>query len=272
MQTLNIFVVSDSSGETAISTLQTAISQFPKIKVKIKRFPFTTSKERLLTILETAKEQHALIFHTLMKHDFSSIIIDFCRQNNLTQYDALNSAIATLSAVTGQQPVQEPGINHSLTDAYFDRIAAMEFAVTNDDGKNPAGFLAADLVLVGVSRTSKTPLSLFLANQNFRVANLPLVPHTEVPKELWDVDPAKIVGLTNSPAILEKIRQQRLISYGMNPDSNYTDQKQIHQELEHANEIFKKLGCLVINVANKSIEETATLITTELGLDPMMMD
>lgn len=272
MNPLPIFIISDSSGETAITTLQTAVSQFPDLSVQVTRFPFTATKNKLTNILQQANEVHAVIFHTLVQRALSTELINFCQKHQLVQYDGLNPAIDAIKQRIHQEPLQTPGVNHSLNDTYFDRIAAIEFAVTYDDGKLPAGFKQADLVLVGVSRTSKTPLSLFLANQNFKVANLPLVPNTKIPDELWQVDPKKIVGLTNSPKILEQIRAQRMIAYGMDPASNYSNQEKIHQELDFANQIFTKLNCLVINVANKSIEETATLIISKLGLEPAPFD
>ena len=172
-----------------------------------------------------------------------------------------------MQAATGLQPEGVPGLVHNLTDTYFDRIAAMEFAVTYDDGKDPAGLLKADIVILGVSRTSKTPLSLFLANRNLRVANLPLSPQTQLPDELWQVDPKRIFGLTNKPSILRKIRQERMISYGLPADSAYSDTEKISEELAYAEKIYKKIGCLVIDVSNKSIEETATLIMESVDYD-----
>ncbi|GAC46292.1 phosphotransferase [Pediococcus acidilactici NGRI 0510Q] len=141
----------------------------------------------------------------------------------------------------------------------------MEFAVTYDDGKDPAGFLKADIVLLGVSRTSKTPLSLYLANKGYKVANLPLVPKTQIPEEIWQVDRDKIFGLTTTKEVLNGIRRQRMISYGLNPDSSYADMDSINKELQFADDLFKKIGCLVINTANKSIEETATIIMESLA-------
>ena len=156
---------------------------------------------------------------------------------------------------------------HHLEENYFRRIKAMEFAVKYDDGKNPRGFLEADVVLLGVSRTSKTPLSLFLANKNLKVANLPLVPQAHIPKEIWEVDSKKIVGLTNDPEVLNGIRKKRMIAYGLNPDTAYSDIDKIKEELEFANALYQKLDCVVINVATLSIEETASLIMDALNLE-----
>ena len=143
----------------------------------------------------------------------------------------------------------------------------MEFAVKYDDGKDPKGFLEADIVLLGVSRTSKTPLSLFLANKNLKVANLPIVPQAHIPKQLWEIDPKKIVGLTNDPEILNGIRKERMIAYGLNPDTAYSDLDKIKTELTFANELYEKLGCIIINVASLSIEETASMILNALNLE-----
>ncbi|MCT7764633.1 MAG: kinase/pyrophosphorylase, partial [Lactobacillus iners] len=156
---------------------------------------------------------------------------------------------------------------HHMGQRYFDRISAMEFAVMYDDGKDPKGFLEADVVLLGVSRTSKTPLSLFLANRNIKVANLPLVPQTHIPDEIYKVDPKKIIGLTNDPEVLNEIRRQRMISYGLNPDTTYSNMDSINAELNSAKQLYDKLGCYVINVAHRSIEETAALIMSHLGID-----
>src|SRR5699024_6231822 len=124
-----------------------------------------------------------------------------------------------------------------------------------------------DVVLLGISRTSKTPLSLFLANRNIKVANLPIVPQAHIPDEIYQVDPHKIIGLTNDPKVLNNIRRERMIAYGLNPDTTYSDLDAIKKELDFAQDLYKKLGCYVINVANRSIEETATLILEQLGLD-----
>ena len=168
---------------------------------------------------------------------------------------------------TGVVPSREPGALHSLNKNYFKRIKAMEFAVKYDDGKDPRGFLEADIVLLGVSRTSKTPLSLFLANKNLKVANLPLVPQAHIPKQLFEIDPKKIVGLTNDPDILNSIRKERMITYGLNPDTAYSDIDKIREELAFANDLYQKLGCVIINVASLSIEETAAMILQALDLE-----
>lgn len=267
MPQITIFIISDSSGETALTVAQTAVSQFPTVQASYQRFPFIQTDSILDGILNLAKKQRAMIFHTLVNAKLSKKVREFATTNQLQQFDCIQPAMAVMQNATGLTPEGVPGLVHNLNDTYFDRIAAMEFAVTYDDGKDPTGLLKADIVILGVSRTSKTPLSLFLANRNLRVANLPLGPTTQLPDELWQVDPKRIFGLTNKPESLRKIRQERMLSYGLPADSAYSDTKKISEELDYAQKIYKKIGCLVIDVSNKSIEETATLIMESVDYD-----
>jgi regulator of PEP synthase PpsR (kinase-PPPase family) len=158
------------------------------------------------------------------------------------------------------EPKREAGLNRRLTSYYFDKIEAIEFAVKYDDGKDPRGFRKADVVLIGISRTSKTPLSMYLANKNLKVANLPLVPEVEPSEELFKISPRKIIGLTNSPEVLNNIRRERLKDMGVKHDSAYADLNRILEELEYADKIFERLRCPVIDVSQRAIEETASII------------
>ena len=159
---------------------------------------------------------------------------------------------------TGKQPLGEAGRIRKMDESYFRRIAAIEFAVKYDDGKDPGrGIKEAELVLIGISRTSKTPLSMYLANRNIKVANVPLVPEIPVPKEVYEIDSKKIIGLTNSPEVLNNVRTNRLKALGLSSNANYAKLDRILEELEYSEKVMKKIGCPVINVANKAIEETA---------------
>lgn len=261
---VKIYVVSDSIGATALSLAQAVTVQFPKTKFEIKRFPFITTISILQGILNSAKRDHAFIIHTFITKELTKHTNQFCKTNSLNHYDAIGNLLTELEKQTNEEPLRKPGINHETDKDYFKKIEAIEFAVNYDDGKDPSGFTKADIVLLGVSRTSKTPLSLYLANLGYKVANLPLVPHTKIPDELFKVDKNKIFGLTNDPKILNDIRKQRMIAYGLDPNTQYSDLSNIENELNAANELYRKLGCLVINVAHKSIEETATLIIESL--------
>lgn len=267
MKTENVFIISDSSGATAQTIAQTAVSQFPNLKAKMRRFPFIQTDSILRGILKLAKTNHAMIFHTLVSTDLSEMVDEFCTQNHIYDFDCIQEPMRMLSKLTDEQPAHIPGLIHDLNQNYFERISSIEFAVENDDGKNAKGLLEADIVVLGVSRTSKTPLSLYLANQNQKVANLPIGPSLKIPEELDQVDKNKVFGLLNTPEKLHKIRRQRMLSYGLDADTPYSDTENIKKELKYAKDLYRKLGCLTINVANKSIEETATIILESLNLD-----
>ncbi|HIY57440.1 MAG TPA: kinase/pyrophosphorylase [Candidatus Tetragenococcus pullicola] len=266
-QVVTIFVISDSAGETASKLAQATMAQYPSIEFELFRRTFMTNETVLYQALNDAKKKNAIILHTMIEKHLVKITEEYCEMNQLYHLDILTPTVSEVQKRTGIAPTEEPGAMHHLDENYFRRIKAMEFAVKYDDGKNPRGFLEADVVLLGVSRTSKTPLSLFLANKNLKVANLPLVPQAHIPKEIWEVDSKKIVGLTNDPEVLNGIRKKRMIAYGLNPDTAYSDIDKIKEELEFANALYQKLDCVVINVATLSIEETASLIMDALNLE-----
>lgn len=266
-QTLYLFVASDSVGETAFKLAQAAMAQFPQIKPIYERSPFINTKEKVDKLLQDALAKKALIAHTLVTKGLSQYLQVQAANLGLTTIDLITPLVRSVSKRFDITPTYEAGALHHLNEKYFDRISAMEFAVLYDDGKDPRGFLEADVILLGISRTSKTPISLFLANRNIKVANLPIVPQAHIPEELYQVDPQKIIGLTNDPKVLNNIRRERMIAYGLDPDTHYSDMTAIKKELAFANDLYKKLNCYVINVSNRSIEESATMIMEHLGLD-----
>ena len=266
---VNIIIISDAAGDTAFNNATAAAAQFPDAKINYRRYPFITDKKKLEdTFKEIEKYPNLVLVYSLVKDDMQLTVIRFAREHKIQSVDILSPVVEALAQTTDMRPVEQTGAQHKLNAKYFDRISAMEFAVMYDDGKDPKGFLEADVVLLGVSRTSKTPLSLYLAyNKNLKVANLPLVPETHIPKEIYEINPKKIIGLTNNPSVLNEIRRQRMISYGLNPYTSYSNMDSINKELESAQKLYKKLGCYVINVAHRSIEETAALIMDHLGIE-----
>lgn len=265
---VNIVIISDSAGDTAFNNATAAAAQFPEAQINYRRYPFITDKKKLEDVLTEIEDfENVVIVYSLVSDDLQLPIIKFSREHKIQSVDIISPTVEALQQTTHMKPAGKAGAQHKMNQKYFDRISAMEFAVMYDDGKDPKGFLEADVVLLGVSRTSKTPLSLFLANKNLKVANLPLVPQTHIPKEIYEIDPKKIIGLTNDPSVLNEIRRQRMISYGLNPDTTYSNMDSINEELESAKKLYDKLGCYVINVAHRSIEETAALIMHHLGIE-----
>lgn len=258
------YLVSDSVGETAQKVLTATITQFPSVRVKeIKRFPFIESVEILEGILHEALSEQAILVITVVNQELVTTATKFCEETGLAYVDYMSPLTNLIEAKTGTSPLRTPGAMHQLNKEYFSRVEAIEFAVKYDDGKDPRGFKNADFVLLGISRTSKTPLSMYLANKSYKVANLPLIPEVPLPKELFEIDPQKIIGLTNSIDSLLQVRKTRLKASGLKEESSYTNIARIQEELKYASDTFKQLGVVPINVHNKAIEETAMLI--EMG-------
>nr|WP_106779983.1 pyruvate, water dikinase regulatory protein [Lysinibacillus timonensis] len=262
MDNLKVYVVSDSVGETGEQVVKAAITQFrPNFEnTIIRKFPHINSFDHVDKIVEIAKEQNALIVFTLVEEKMRQYLMDLCNQHDITAFDLMGPLIDLFESKTNQKPNEEAGLVHRLDDEYFKKIEAVEFAVKYDDGRDPRGLLLADVVLVGVSRTSKTPLSQYLAHKRYKVANVPLVPEINPPEELYHVDPKKCFGLVISPEKLNVIRKERLKALGLNDDANYAQRSRIEEELKHFNKIVNQLGCDVIDVTNKAVEETANVI------------
>lgn len=265
--TINFYVISDSVGDTANQLAQAVAAQYPRLTPRYLRYPFIQTEKKLYEALDAAKQNDGIVIHTIATGDLGDKATAYAKEHDIRCFDVFNPILHAITKETGEEPSGVAGSVHDLNEEYFDRISAIEFAVTYDDGKDPKGFLEADLVLLGVSRTSKTPLSLFLANRNIKVANLPLVPKASIPDEIYQVDPKKIVGLTTDPQVLMEFRRQRMIAYGLNPDTVYSARAQVMEELDFATDLYAKLGCMVINTAHRSIEETATLIMEHMGMD-----
>ncbi|MHC5216293.1 pyruvate, water dikinase regulatory protein [Enterococcus sp. LJL128] len=258
---VKIYLISDSVGETAQKIISAVSAQYPDIDMSdIQRFSFITDAELLQPILKDALHDKAVVVTTLVNKELVELVRSFARRTGLLYVDYMSPLSEIIESTFGIAPLQEPGALHKLNEQYFNRVAAIEFAVRYDDCKDPRGFLDADYVLLGVSRTSKTPLSMYMANKNHKVANLPLIPEVPLPEELNQIDPSKIIGLTTSMDSLREIRKSRLHSLGLKEDSAYTDCDRIKAELAYANDVFEKYGSLVINVEKKSIEETASII------------
>lgn len=255
-----IYALSDSIGETAEMIARATASQFQVGSFEIIRIPYIKSTDQIERILEEAANNTSVICHTIVGPELRKALLSQAKRHGIPTIDIMGPMINAVQHVSGLNPQLKPGLIHTLDQAYFKRVAAIEFAVKYDDGKNPCGILKADVVLVGVSRTSKTPLSMYLAHKELKVANVPMVPEVAPPKELFEIPAERIVGLIIDPIKLNNIRAERLRSMGLDPASCYADSQRITEEVEYAKSIMYKLKCPIIDVSNKAIEETANKI------------
>lgn len=265
--TLNYVLISDAAGRLNQNYLNSAIAQFPTIHFAIDLYPFTQHTEQLSPLLTKAKEKHATVIGSFVKPELDDYARTFCKKNHIRYLSLMGPIVAAIEEESGVPALEKPGSKEPLNDHYYNRIRALEFSVANDDGRHPNQFKEADIVLLGISRTSKTPLSIYLAFQGFKVANLPLVPESTLPEEIYQIDKRKIIGLTNDVNVLNKFRKERLRAYGIEFDGKYNNDDRIEKELTYANKVYDELKCPVINVAERSIEETATLIAMLMGLE-----
>ncbi len=260
-----IYTISDSIGETSQKLIGAVMVQYPDVPFRnAYRFPFVTDEQELIGILKDAKKEDAIVISTLVNRRLAQVAKEYSLSESLAYYDLMQPFFSMIEEKLHVQPIEKPGIVHKLDTEYFQRISAIEFAVKYDDGKNPQGFLTADAVILGVSRTSKTPLSMYLANRGHKIANLPLIPEVPVPQVLDQVDSERIIGLICQPEKLVKIRSNRLESLGLGHTTSYTDVEKVRRELAYAQSIFKKYQSQVIDVTDKSIEETAYLVEEHL--------
>lgn len=267
MKKLTMFIVSDSVGETAELVAKAAASQFETglDSLSLKRFPHIEDETQLKEITFLAKAQEAVIVYTIVKSCMRSKLKEECKVKGITCVDLLGPLLDQLSITLNDQPLEEPGLVRKLDEDYFKKIEAIEFAVKYDDGRDPRGIMKADIVLLGVSRTSKTPLSQYLAHKRYKVANVPLVPEVEPPEELYMINPDKCFALVISPEKLNSIRKERLIALGLRDDANYARLERINTEIEHFKKVIDKIGCTVIDVTSRAVEETANVIISELA-------
>lgn len=254
-----IYIVSDSIGETAEYVARATAAQFDR-EYEIVKFPFIRDAARIEEIVEDAEEHHSIILYTTVIEEFKDLLMKRSQELNIPCIDVMSTAMNAFQDFLDLEPKHEPGIIRRLDEKYFKKVEAIEFAVKYDDGKDPRGIKKADVVLLGVSRTSKTPLSMYLANKNLKVANVPLVPEVPVPKEVYQIPKERIIGLTTNPIKLNEIRQERLKALGLSDTATYANLDRILEELDYADRIMKEINCPIIDVATKAVEETANII------------
>lgn len=256
-----VYIVSDSVGETAEFVVRAAASQFDGGQVDLRRVSHVHETSVIDETIESAREEHALLAFTIVLPELREYLITAATAASVRIVDIMGPMVDALEQVIGTVPRRKPGLVHQLDEDYFRRVEAIEFAVKYDDGRDPRGLERADIILVGVSRTSKTPLSMYLAHRRIRVANVPLVPEVAPPEELFHLtDRRKIVGLSIRPEKLNLIRQERLKALGLTPQASYASYERISVELDYSETIMRRLGCPVIDVSDRAVEETAGII------------
>ena len=260
MRHVSIYILSDSLGETAQYVARAAANQFPGVEVSYKHIPFVEDAAYITEVLERIDPQKSILAFTLVVDKLRQYVIDFCQARGIQYFDILQAPFQAFEALTGERPVGRPGLVQRMDESYFRKIEAMEFAIKYDDGKDVTGIQNADLVLIGVSRTSKTPLSMYMAYRGIKVANVPLVPEVRVNEKLFEIPKNKIIGLTIQPQVLGEIRTERVRGLGVASPTDYTDLGRILDELDYAEKIMKRIGCPVIDVTHKAVEETASII------------
>ena len=262
-----VYIISDSVGETANFVVKAVSTQFSdQCDFKIQRHSYVESIDDIEEILNNAKENSSIIAYTIVIPTLKQFIDKKAKELQLVAIDLLEPLMSAFSEKLQIQPNFKPKLLRQLDDDYFRKIEAVEFAVKYDDGKDARGVLDADIVLIGISRTSKTPLSMYLGYRGYKVANVPLIPEVAIPDELFQVPRKKCVGLIISPQQLNMIRTERLKQLGITSNSNYASEERILEELDYAEKVMKRIGCPIVDVSEKAIEETAENILDILNL------
>jgi regulator of PEP synthase PpsR (kinase-PPPase family) len=259
--TKTIFVCSDAVGETAEAVARATARQFTTEQIRIKRYGNIKEEDEVKAIIREAAGEGGFIAYTLVQPELRDTMREETIRAGVRAVDVMGPMMQAFIDTFNDSPKYQPGLLHEMDESYFRKIEAVEFAVKYDDGKDARGLLTAQVVLVGVSRTSKTPLSVYLAHKGIKTANYPLTIEVKPPEELFAASPAGlVVGLTMQPERLLRIRTERLRSLGLPSQAHYASRERIEQEIQFANAIMERLKCPVIDVTEKAIEETAGLI------------
>ena len=260
MAQLHLHLLSDSTGETLEMLAKAALAQFEGAEVIRHFWPMVRSQHHLDRIMAEIAANPGLVFYTLVNADTRVRLEEHCRTLALPVVPVLDAAVAALEAALGQHPKARPGRQHAMDEAYFARVDAIHYTIAHDDGVGWENWEEADIVLAGVSRSSKTPTSIYLANRGYKVANIPIVVESPPPAVLFGLKHPLVVGLTTAPERLVQVRRNRLISLGQVPETSYVDEGRVGSEVQYARRMFADNGWPVIDVTRRSIEEAAAAI------------
>ncbi len=260
MTRIHLHLLSDATGETLEMVAKAALAQFDNADVIRHFWPMVRSRQHLERILSDIAANPGLVLFTLVNHETRALLEQRCRTLGLTAVAALDAVNDALEQALGQQAQARPGRQHAMDEAYFARVDAIQFTIAHDDGVGWENWEEADIVLAGVSRTSKTPTSIYLANRGFKTANIPIVVESPPPPLLFGLKHPLVVGLTTAPERLVQVRRNRLISLNQAPETAYVDNDTVNREVQLARRMFADNGWPVIDVTRRSIEETAAAV------------
>ncbi len=255
-----VFAVSDASGQTSQMVVKAALSQFKTTHVVTKTMPNVLTIEQIEEIINEAAEVNGIVIYTMVSSEFRRKITELGRLNGVPTVDILGPVLIRLTDLLEISPLAQPGLFRQLDDDYYDRIETLNYTIKHDDGLGLKSIDQAELVLLGVSRTTKTPVSIYLSYRGWKVANVPVLFECDLPDEILQIPPQKIVALTINPDVLMLIRRERQRRYKDLDLLTYTDNRVIRREIEYALNLYKEHGYSVIDVTHKSIEETSTEI------------
>ena len=263
---VNVYAVSDATGDLAFAATLAAARQFSDQNVVILRRSAVTTPEKIARVIMEVHENGGFIVFTLVSQSLREILTSHSKQTGVVAVDLTGPILDKLSEMLHAVPSDRPGLKYRFTPDYFKRNEAVEFTVKHDDGLGLESLHEADIILVGISRTSKTPLSIYLSYRGYKVANVPIVLGVKPPQQLFEVEASRIVGLTIAPKNVAEFRQIRLSKMGQKPHSSYADIETVRTEIGYAQKIFSRLGnCPVIDVTAKAIEEIASEILNVLS-------
>ena len=260
--TYQIFLISDSTGETLDRIFLSLKAQFKNIEYKVNSYSFTRTENQILKILDLAeKKNNSIILYTIVDNNLAKFLANTCDEKKIPCFGVLGSLILSFSKLFNQKASHEPSGQHVLNEEYYNRIEAIQFTMNHDDGNLLKDVEKSDIILLGVSRTSKTPTSIYLANKGYKTSNIPLVHQNSIPKNLMEKpDSFCVIGLTTEAERLADIRKNRMNSLKETKNPNYTNLENIRKEVEEAKNIFKKYRWPTIDVTRKSVEETAASV------------
>jgi [pyruvate, water dikinase]-phosphate phosphotransferase / [pyruvate, water dikinase] kinase len=260
MSRLHLHLLSDSTGETLEMIAKAALAQFDDAEVIRHFWPMVRSQQHLERIMPDIAANHGLVLYTMVNPETRAKLEEHCRALGLSAIAALDAVTDALENMLGQQAKARPGRQHLMDEAYFARVEAIQFTIAHDDGVSWEDWEAADMVLAGVSRSSKTPTSIYLANRGYKVANIPIVVESPPPSALFGLKHPLVVGLTTAPDRLVQVRRNRLLSLNQAPETAYVDNEKVAREVQYARRMFADNAWPVIDVTRRSIEETAAAI------------